>query len=73
MTLDVLKSKAAFSNVVTEDQIIERYKGLAIVKSEKKRLINISSYRSRREYSSFSKKSIKYIVVIRLIFTIEIF
>lgn len=35
MTLEVLKSKAAFSNVVTEDQVIERYKGLAIVKSEK--------------------------------------
>lgn len=30
-----LKDKAAFSNIVTEDQVIRRYKGLAIVKSER--------------------------------------
>lgn len=30
-----LKSKAAFSNIVTEEQVIRRYKGLAIVESEK--------------------------------------
>ena len=28
-----LKSKAAFSNIVSEEQVIRRYKGLAIVKS----------------------------------------
>lgn len=30
-----LKDKAAFSNIVTEDQVTRRYKGLAIVKSER--------------------------------------
>lgn len=30
-----LKDKAAFSNIVTEDQVIRRYQGLAIVKSER--------------------------------------
>lgn len=34
-TFSELKSKAAFSNIVTEEQVIRRYKGLAIVESEK--------------------------------------
>ena len=34
-TFAELKSKAAFSNIVTEEQVIRRYKGLAIVESEK--------------------------------------
>lgn len=35
MTLDALKSKAAFSNIVTDDQVLRRYRGLAIVESDK--------------------------------------
>lgn len=33
--LEILRSKAAFSNVVTDDQVLRRYKGLAIVESDK--------------------------------------
>lgn len=35
MELQKLRDKASFSNVVTEDQVIRRYRGLAIVESEK--------------------------------------
>lgn len=51
MTLEILKSKAAFSNVVTEDQVIERYKGLAIVKSEK-------GFTSKEEIDQYIEKSL---------------
>jgi hypothetical protein len=51
MTLEILKSKAAFSNVVTEDQVIERYKGLAIVKSEK-------GFNSKEEIDQYVEQSL---------------
>jgi hypothetical protein len=51
MTLEILKSKAAFSNVVTEDQVIERYKGLAIVKSEK-------GFNSKEEIDQYIDRSL---------------
>ena len=35
MELQKLRDKAAFSNVVIDDQVLRRYRGLAIVKSEK--------------------------------------
>ena len=51
MTLEILKSKAAFSNVVTEDQVIERYKGLAIIKSEK-------GFTSKEEIDQYVEQSL---------------
>ena len=51
MTLEILKSKAAFSNVVTEDQVIERYKGLSIVESEK-------GFNSKEEIDQYVEQSL---------------
>ena len=54
MDLKQLKEKAAFSNVVTEDQVIRRYRGLAIVKSEK-------GFNSEIEIDEYVNKSLESI------------
>ena len=56
MELKQLKEKAAFSNVVTEDQVLRRYRGLAIVKSEK----GFNSESEIDEYVNKSLASISY-------------
>lgn len=51
MELKQLKEKAAFSNVVTEDQVLRRYRELAIVKSEK-------GFNSESEIDEYVNKSL---------------
>lgn len=51
MELKQLKEKSAFSNVVTEDQVLRRYRGLAIVKSEK-------GFNSESEIDEYVNKSL---------------
>lgn len=49
--LGILKSKAAFSNIVQEEQVLRRYKGLAIVESEK-------GFNSEEEIDEFVRLSL---------------
>lgn len=55
MDLTELRSKASFSNVVTEDQVKRRYRGLAIVESEK-------GFNSEEEIDEYVEKSISKLV-----------
>lgn len=47
-----LKSKAAFSNIVSEEQVIRRYKGLAIVESPR-------GFNSEEEIDAFVKSAMQ--------------
>lgn len=51
-SFEELKSKAAFSNIVLDKQVIRRYKGLAIVESEK-------GFNSEDEIDDFVELSLK--------------
>lgn len=55
MDLAELRSKASFSNVVTEDQVKLRYRGLAIVESEK-------GFNSEEEIDEYVEESISKLV-----------
>ena len=54
-----LKSKAAFSNIVSEEQVIRRYKGLAIVKSPR-------GFNSEEEIDAFVKSALQEQILERL-------
>lgn len=52
-TLKELKSKAAFSNIVSEEQVIRRYRGLAIVESSR-------GFNSEEEIDEFVRLTLRY-------------
>lgn len=54
LTFAELQSKASFSNIVTEEQVIKRYKGLAIVESAK-------GFNSEEEIDEYTRLAVAHL------------